>query len=162
MAESSPAKSSLRAILDQLPLAEVVEPAQLERIASIATIEDYAAETTLFRPGDEADSIYVVVSGRVSLIMQAPGGEATIVGSRSRGDLFGWAALRVDCVRGTSARASKATRCLRCSGAALRELCELDHELGYRVMSHAFDVVCGNLFDCRTRLLDIYGQGQPT
>ena len=39
----------------------------------------------------------------------------------------------------------------------LLELCELDHDLGYRVMSHAFEMVARDLSDCRVRLLDIYG-----
>lgn len=159
MVAPPPGKSPHLAKLEQLPLAEVFEPSHLELLAQIASQEDYAAETTLFRPGDQAQWFYAVVSGRVSLTLQVPGRAPTIVASLSRGDLFGWEALRVDSRRDITAVASKATQCLRCSGAALRELCELDHELGYRVMSHAFDRVARDLSDCRVRLVDMYGQG---
>ena len=155
-----PGKSSLLASIEELPLAEQLSPKHLEHLAGVCVLVDFAEEAELFVPGDEADSIYLVISGRVSLVMEVPGREPTIVASFSRGDLFGWEALRADSVRSTIARASKATRCLRCPSDALRQLCELDHDFGYRVMSHAFDIVAAGLSDCRVRLLDIYGYGQ--
>ena len=160
MVVTSPGKGSQLATLEELPIAEVFEPDQLARIASLVEALDCDADAALFEPGDDADALFVVLSGRVSLTMQVPGREPTIVASLSRGDIFGWEALRSEAVRTTTARASKATRCLRCDGDALRRQCELDHELGYRIMSHAFDIVVGELSNTRVQLLDIYGYGQ--
>ena len=156
----SPDTDRILAELTQLPLGEVLGRDHLARMARIGAIEQFSAAACLFREGDPALDLRFVVSGRVSLTLEVPGRSPTVVASLSRGDLLGWSALQGWSSPSTwsaSATASKATVCLRFPGADLRELCELDHELGFYVMRHAFEVVSRRLRDCRVQLLDVYG-----
>jgi CRP/FNR family transcriptional regulator, cyclic AMP receptor protein len=152
----------VEAELAQLPVGEAVGRDHLARMARIGAIEQFGAAACLFRQGEPALDIRVVVSGRVSLTLELPGQAPMIVAALSRGDMLGWSALQgwsSPTTWSASATASKATTCLRFPGAKLRELCEVDHELGFYVMRHAFDVVSRRLGDCRVQLLDIYGNG---
>lgn len=152
----------VEAELAQLPIGQAIGREYLSRMAQIGTLEQFAAATYLFRQGEPADDLRLVLSGRVSLTLELSGRPPRSIAALSRGDLLGWSALQ-GCASPTtwsaSATATKATTCLRFPGAKLCELCELDHELGFQVMRHAFDVVSRRLRDCRMQLLDMYGNG---
>lgn len=152
----------VEAELAQLPIGQAIGREYLSRLAQIGTLEQFAAATHLFRQGEPADDLRLVLSGRVSLTLELPGRPPRSIAALSRGDLLGWSALQ-GCASPTtwsaSATATKATTCLRFPGAKLCELCERDHELGFQVMRHAFDVVSRRLRDCRMQLLDMYGNG---
>lgn len=150
--------------LAQLPMGQAIGQAigrqHLSRMAQIGALEQFPASACLFRQGEPAHDLRLVVSGRVSLTLELPGRPAKSIAALSRGDLLGWSALQdwaTPTTWSASATAAKATTCLRFPGAKLRELCELDHELGFQVMRHAFDVVSRRLRDCRLQLLDVYG-----
>jgi CRP-like cAMP-binding protein len=151
-------------VLDELlrlPIGEVLGRAHLERLAALGCIESHPHGAVIFHEGEAAELLRIVVEGRISLELTMPGRAAMQIAALSRGDLLGWSALlgRGDAaVRWTNtARASKACRCIALDARALRELCELDHELGYYVMRHAFEVVAQRLADARVQLLDLYG-----
>jgi CRP-like cAMP-binding protein len=162
MQRPQPDPEVILAELARLPIGEAVGRSHLARVARIGAIEHFAAGACLFRQGEPALEIRFVVSGRVSLTLEVAGQPPMIVAALSDGDLLGWSALQGWSTPSTwsaSATASKATTCLRFPGAQLRELCEHDHELGFYVMRHAFDVVCRRLNDCRVQLLDVFGNG---
>ncbi len=156
------ASHRILAELARLPFGAVLGGDHLARMGRIATLEQFPAAACVFRQGDPALDIRLVLDGRVSLTLEVPGQAPMIVAALSCGDLLGWSALQgwaAPTTWSASATASKATSCLRFPGAQLRELCEIDHELGFYVMRHAFDVVTQRLRDCRVQLLDVYGNG---
>ena len=53
----------------------------------------YAAGEVIVRQGDEADSFYIVTDGRLDVIVDRPGGAATVINRLRRGDYFGEIAL---------------------------------------------------------------------
>lgn len=146
--------------LARLPIGSALGHDHLARMAEIGSVEQFAGDACLFRAGEPASELRIVVSGRVSLTHAIPGQPPMIVAALSRGDMLGWSALQGWAEASTwsaSATASKPTTCLRFPGEQLRELCDLDHELGFYVMRHAFEVVARRLRDCRVQLLDVYG-----
>jgi CRP/FNR family transcriptional regulator, cyclic AMP receptor protein len=143
--------------LERLPIGEALGHVHLARLAALGSFEQLTASTCLFRRGEPARELRLVLSGRISLTLEAPGQQPVIVAALSRGDMLGWSALHTDASWTASATASKASSCLRFPGAPLRELCERDRELGYCVMRHAFEVVSRRLGDCRVQLLDVFG-----
>jgi CRP-like cAMP-binding protein len=149
--------------LARLPIGEAVGREHLRAMAGIGVLRDHAPGEQLFRQGEPARELSVVVSGRVSLTVDMPGKSEVLVATLSRGDLLGWSALlgwSNESTWSASAVASKHSTCLSFPGAALRELCERDHELGFFVMRHAFEQVAKRLRDCRVQLLDVYGDGR--
>jgi CRP-like cAMP-binding protein len=149
--------------LARLPIAEAIGPEHLLAMARIGVLRDHAPADQLFRQGQPARELSVVLSGRISLTLDVPGKPPVSVAALSRGDLLGWSALLggpTETTWSASAVASKHSTCLSFPGAALRELCERDHELGFFVMRHAFEEVAKRLRDCRVQLLDVYGVGR--
>jgi CRP/FNR family transcriptional regulator, cyclic AMP receptor protein len=51
--------------------------------------ESYGHGEVIYRPGDAADRIYLVKSGRVRLLRQGKGGSRAVLGILREGDLFG-------------------------------------------------------------------------
>lgn len=144
-----------------LPLGAALGQRHLEQIARIGTLVDHPAETTLCERGTPAETLQVLLSGRVSLTLEVPGREPATMVALSRGDVLGWSALCGWAATSTwtmTARATKACRCLLIPGAALRALCDRDHEFGFQVMRFAFEVLALRLEDCRLQQLDMYGE----
>ena len=151
--------------LARLPIGEALGRDHLARLARIGRLEHHAPGACLFRKSDPNPELRLVLSGRVSLCLETPGHETLVVGALSRGDLLGWSALQPDLGEPrelgpaiASAVAAKATTCLSFPGKAVRELCDLDHELGYYIMRHALAVVARRLDDTRMQLIDVYGE----
>ena len=143
--------------LQRLPLAEELGKTRLERMAEGATLEEYAAGVILFREGEPADDPRIVVSGLVSLVVNVPHKGEMVVNTVSDGELLGFSALLPRHRWRSTARVSRTTRCLRFPGEALRNLMEMDHELGYQILQIAFRVATERMGDGFLRLLDVFG-----
>ena len=143
--------------LQHLPIAEELGKTRLERMAEVAELEEYPAGTVLFRQGEPADDPRIVVSGLVSLMINVPHKGEMVVNTVSDGELLGFSALLARHRWRSSARVSRTTRCLRFDGEALRELMELDHELGYQVLRVAFRVATDRMGDGFFQILDVFG-----
>lgn len=146
--------------LQQLPLCDSLrscDPEGLEALAELGRIERFGADEVLFKTGEPATELRLVVSGRVALSFRDPGTGERTIGSVSPGDLLGWSALREGGTWTVGARTTKPTRCITFPAGELRALCDRDRELGYCLMRYAFEVVAQRLADCRVQLLDLYG-----
>ncbi|MEZ4380068.1 MAG: cyclic nucleotide-binding domain-containing protein [Nannocystaceae bacterium] len=158
--EGHSAQAALESLLP-LPIGEALGEAALAELAAIGRLVDHPAQAVLCAHGDAAEALQVLLSGRVSLTLEVPGRAAMTVAALSRGDVLGWSALSGWAATSTwtmTARVTKACRCLVLPGAALRELCERDHELGFHLMRYAFEVVAQRLEDARVQMLDMYGE----
>ncbi|WP_428264974.1 Crp/Fnr family transcriptional regulator [Haliangium sp.] len=130
----------------------------LARLAEIAVRVELPGDFELFREGDPADTVYIVIWGRVSLSIHVPGREDAIVGTISPGELLGWSALMTKRKWLATARTRKPTSLLAMPGEDLASVCEFDHEIGYYVMRSAFAAVAGRLQDTRLQLLDMFAK----
>lgn len=153
----SPASSRIMEELQRLPLAEELGKTRLARVAEVATLEEHPSGTLLFREGDPADNPRIVVSGLVSLLINVPHQGEMVVNTVGDGELLGFSALLPHHRWRSSARTSRTTRCLRFDGKALREMMELDHELGYQMLRVAFRVVTERMGDGFLQILDVFG-----
>ncbi len=146
--------------LQRLPIAEELGKTRLERMAEVATLEEYPAGTLLFREGDPADDPRIIISGLIALMINVPHKGEMVVNTVSDGDLLGFSALLSRHRWRSSARVSRTTRCLRFTGEALRELMGLDHELGYQILRVAFKVSTERMGDGFLQILDVFGHEQ--
>jgi CRP-like cAMP-binding protein len=146
--------------LHRLPIAEELGKTRLERMAEVASLEEYPAGTRLFTQGEPANDPRIVISGLVSLMINVPHQGEMVVNTVTDGELLGFSALLPGHRWRSSARVSQHTRCLRFDGEALRELMELDHELGYQVLRVAFKVATERMGDGFLQILDVFGNEQ--
>lgn len=122
-------------VLDQARFFSGLAPAQRARIAEIATLRDFPADTSVYLVGDPVEDFYVLADGTVRFTLGLGKRETSAGEIIRRGDVFGWAAL----VEGHSRRIATAYCLTRCevvaiSGAKLLGLMERDHSLGYELM----------------------------
>ncbi len=143
--------------LQRLPIAEELGKTRLERMADVATLEEYPPGKLLFREGEPADDPRIIISGLISLMINVPHQGEMVVNTVSDGELLGFSALLSRHRWRSSARVSQTTRCLRFQGEALRQLMELDHELGYQILRVAFRVATQRMGDGFLQILDVFG-----
>lgn len=154
--DSSPASSRVLEELHRLPVADELGKTRLERLAELAQLEEYPAGALLFREGEPADDPRIIISGLVSLMVNVPHQGEMVVNTISDGELLGFSALLSRHRWRSSARVSQTTRCLRFDGEALRDLMEMDHELGYQLLRIAFRVATDRMGDGFLQILDVF------
>ena len=76
------------ALLDRLGIFEGTSPQQLEALAASVTVEKVRPGQVLIREGDEADDLFVLVSGSVE-VRTGPGADGSVVATLTDGDYFG-------------------------------------------------------------------------
>lgn len=107
----------------------------LAKLAALARSETHAAGAVLYRPGDAAEDIFVLDSGRVEFLIGR--GERTAPDGfmLKKGETFGWAALLEGYPqRIAGARCLEDSTLLRISGKAAVEALEVDPAAGFTVM----------------------------
>ena len=112
-----------------------LDRAQLERVAGIGRVLAFPQDTRIYTIGDPVDNFYVLADGMVRFTLGLGKRDTSAGDIIRRGDVFGWAPL----VEGYSRRIATAYCLTPCAvialgGAALQELMESDHSLGYAIM----------------------------
>lgn len=107
----------------------------LKNIARIAEEREFTAGETLCREGDPARALAILEQGQVDVLYAMPRTEAHIVDTLVPGDLLGWAALMEPHRAGATTVAREPGRYVAIDAAALQDLCEKDHTLGFRLMT---------------------------
>lgn len=100
-------------VLEDLPLFGLM-PADVRRLvaASFQPVT-YPFGAVIVEEGQEADALYVIVSGRARALRQGLGGEEVSLGILGPGDVFGESALLEGQVRGATIRARSPVEALR-------------------------------------------------
>ncbi len=70
-----------------------LEPAVVERIAALGVTRGLGADEVLFQKGDPGDALYGVLSGRIRISTNTPGGKELIFAIMDPGEVFGEIAL---------------------------------------------------------------------
>ncbi len=133
-------------ILSQTVFFGELTRSQLERVAALSRVQDCAEGEQVYRTGDPASLVYVLVRGMVRQAIGFGGRSASAGDVLRRGEVFGWAALTPSCnVRIATTRCVTPCRFLTIDGADLIGLMELDHTLGYRLMTQLNRLITGTL-----------------
>jgi len=124
----------------------------LKQVAMISDEKFIPAGTVIFREGDEATYLNVIVEGEVDIQYELGSGEKRTVDTLVSGDILGWSAL-IEPFKATAvATATKDTRLVRIEARKLRELCEKDTMLGYRLALQIAKLLANRLESARVQL----------
>ncbi len=99
---------------------DALPPALLERLAGHGSVRTFPAQAILINEGDQADSLYILLAGRVKLYSSADSGREFVVTVLTPGQYFGELSLD-GAPRSLSAQALEATRCCIVAGHELRQ-----------------------------------------
>ena len=133
-------------ILSQTGFFGELTPSQLERVAALSQVQDCDEGQQVYRIGDPANLVYLLLRGMVRHSIGYGGRNASVGDILRRGEVFGWAALTPSCnVRVATASCLSPCRFLVIDGAGLIGLMEQDHTLGYRLMTQLNRLITGTL-----------------
>jgi CRP-like cAMP-binding protein len=142
------------ALLRRQPMVQELTSEQVERLAPLAEIVDFAPGEIIHREGDECSLLYVVVRGHVAIEM-AGSHEVLRVETVVPGGEFGWTAMLMGAGRYFQARALDAVQVLSFDAAGLRRMCDDDPAFGYASMRRLLVVVAGRLQSTRLQVVDM-------
>ena len=114
--------------------------------------ESVAAGRQVFGEGDPADTLSLIVDGEVDIRYLLGSGESRVVDTLIAGDILGWSALVEPHKMTGIATTRKPTRLIRIQARPLRELCERDPLLGYRLAIQVVRLLADRLEATRAQL----------
>jgi CRP/FNR family transcriptional regulator, cyclic AMP receptor protein len=139
-------------VLRRYPYFGGIDEESLKQLAMIAEEKSVPADTVMFREGDTATHLSVILKGEVNIQYAIGSGELRTVDTLVDGDLLMWSAL-VEPYRATAlGTATKETQLARIDAAKLRLLCERQPLLGYRLMTQVAKLLAHRLERARVQL----------
>ena len=155
------ATPDLLAQLRDIEFLDGVEDKLLTQIAEVSRAVDFAAGAVIFREGDPATKLYLVIDGNVSIEICAPGVGCRRILTVGPGELLGWSPVLEQTQLTATARALAPTKAIEISASQLLTLCEHDTRFGYELMRRAAGALAKRLNATRLQLVDVYGSQMP-
>lgn len=111
-------------------------------------------------PGDPADEFYLIRQGSVALAAGTPPRKPFIFQTLGANEILGLSWLIPPYQWTVSAQAQSTTRAIAIDGVCLRQKCEEDPRLGFKLMKHLVQILVMRADASLLHLLDIYGGSQ--
>ncbi len=142
-------------LLRQASLFEGLTDDQLAQVSTIASQVTVQANQYVFGENDGASDLYIVVSGRVAVLIDIGGGKQTMVDTISPGETFGWSAVVPPHIMTASAKAVEPTVLLSVPGRQVRDFCLTDCRMCYQIMENLACTISTRLKDTRLQLTSL-------
>ena len=141
--------SSKREIIKNSQLFWNLSDAQIDKLMDLCEECYFDAGLRIFSEVDTAQNLYIIEKGKVALEMEIRIGSRTrkqaVIETIEAKGVFGWSALSNRPVRTMSATAVQNSRLYAFNGQRIRQLCNEDTELGYKVMQELITLVSDRL-----------------
>lgn len=149
---------TLEKILVQHPFVEGLPSEHIQLILGCAKNVVFEPGKYLFKENEDANSFYIIRSGKVALEIYSPEVGSIIIQTLGEGDIIGWSWMIPPYQWRFDARAVELTRVIELDGTCLRNKCESDPRLGYEIMKRLANVFEQRINAMRIQLLDLYGK----
>jgi CRP-like cAMP-binding protein len=133
-----------------------IGPRHLEQLAEMAEVCDFDAHQVIFREGEPAECVYLVVSGNVSLQVCAENTGSKHIVDVGPGELLGWSSLTCHRRFAATAVALTRTQMIRIDAERLQAICDEDPEFGYEFMRRAMLALAKRLTATWEQLAELY------
>ena len=133
----------------------------IDQLAGIAQVVEFPAATVIFRQGEAASTLHLVVEGNVSLEICAPGVGCKRILTVGPGELLGWSPVLEQGRLTATARTISEVRTVAFSGPQVLAICEQNPRCGYEFMKRAALALAKRLNATRLQLLDVFGTQMP-
>ena len=124
----------------------------LKHIAMIAEEKALPGGARVFSEGDPASHMLIIVKGEINIEFLLGNGELRVVDTMAEGDLLGWSALIEPYKMTANGTAAKNTDLIRFDAIKLRQLCEKDAVLGFRLITQIAKLLAHRLEGARVQL----------
>jgi CRP/FNR family transcriptional regulator, cyclic AMP receptor protein len=133
----------------------------LQRVAGISKVVEFPGRHEIFREHEPAKEVYIVVSGRVSLVICAPPHGCRQLVEVGEGELIGWSPLVGRQRLSDTAWTLTPTKTVEMNGERILELCAEDPRFGFEFMRRAAQTLASRLSATRIQLLKMSGALLP-
>lgn len=121
-------------MLRKVSLFSDLSEAELQSISSVTAVRTYPKNTIIISEGDNSDSLYAILSGKVKVYLSDDEGREIIINIQGTGEYFGELALLDDAPRSASVMTLEETRLAVISKSAFEECLTKHPELGLRII----------------------------
>jgi CRP-like cAMP-binding protein len=149
-------QESLARSLAEHPFVAQLPPAHAQFLSGCTKNLRLAEGNYLFREGDEADQLFLVREGKVSLEIHDPARGTLVVETLHAGEVIGWSVLFPPYRWHLDGRVARPTLLFAVDGECLRDKLERDHEFGHAFTRLLLREVHRRLERVRLQLLDVY------
>lgn len=150
-------RRSIGDLLAEHPFFADLDPSLAAQLAGCGRNVHVRPGQHLFRADDPSHEFFLLRRGDVALELAAPGRAPMVVETVGSGSIVGLEWLVPPYRHYLDARVTTPTSAISLDAACLKDACERDHELGYRVMQSVARELCQVIASARIRLLDLYG-----
>jgi len=120
--------------LGEAPLFSAMGQAELAGLLRACLVRDFQARSQVFRPGQPAESFYVILAGRVKISKTSAAGDEQILHLYGPGQTFG------EALKQTEVDEGEVVRYFRMTVQILREI--LDGQISDSLKERAFRLIC--------------------
>jgi len=132
---------------------------QLALLTDCAIAARFKTGETILSEGEFANRCYLIETGKVVLESVGSFDEPLLIETIGAGDLLGWSWMFPPYAWQFTARAIEPTTAIFFLGTILREYCEKDHSLGYKLLKRISAVMVKRLQAAHKQMLSVYSQG---
>ena len=112
-------------------------------------------QTVIFEQGDQAEYLYLILSGTVAIEYKPYDGPKIIITHLHSGDVFGWSSVIGGKTYTSGVVSASAMEAIRIRGAELRELCIEHPEAGYAILEKLVEVVSPRWENAKDQVMDM-------
>lgn len=138
--------------LSQAHLFKGIRTHGLEKIAAIASEENFPASATIFREGDPGDKLFLVLTGKVRISRQVAGMGEEALAVLGAGEAFGEMGLIDERPRSADAIAHEKCRLLVLRKDALEDLLFVEKDLAYELLWNFVRILGGRLRETNDKM----------
>ncbi|MEY3284807.1 MAG: hypothetical protein RIR86_2820 [Acidobacteriota bacterium] len=149
--------SSIEKIIASHPFFAGLAAESLRLVAEKARLVELPAGEVIFHQGEAAERFYLIRTGRVALDVYTPRRGRYTIQTIENGEILGWSWLVPPYLWRFDARVIEPVEAIELDGRRLRELGEVDHDLGYELYKRFATLIGRRLESTRIQLMDLYG-----
>ncbi len=143
-------------ILKGMDLFEVLEAVELADIAPLCGVEEFASGQYVYREGDKAEKIYMVLEGRVAVEIEIRPGKKVVIYTETKGHMFGYPSLVRLQTFLTSTRCIDKVKVVTIDAEELvSKIFKPDCRRGYLVMNRLAEIIAVKLRETRMQLVSL-------
>jgi CRP-like cAMP-binding protein len=131
--------SKILSFLTSLPLFAELSESSLLALAGESTFQQMEKGEALFFQSDDSESVYVVCTGKISIVLNSLDGREMIINEMHPFDLFGELGILTKKSRSTSAIAAMKSEVLVITSRAFRHVIDAEPQLAVRLLEIAAD-----------------------
>jgi CRP-like cAMP-binding protein len=127
---------------------------QLDTIAKMSMIKEFAVKEILFEQYDELSEVYVLLQGSLSLGISLASEKRIHLGTIEEGQLFSWSAVFSPYISTAWVMAVTPARVISIDAKKLNKEIETDCNFGFKTMSKIAQTISHRLSDTRFQLMN--------